>query len=358
MLYHASLPARGGHIGVNVFFVLSGFLITWLLLQERIEAQSINFRRFYLRRILRLYPALVFMIAGVTLYILAVPSAPVAEETLWGTFPAMFYFANWVRAFNGLGTMGLYEHTWSLSIEEQFYFIWPIAIWLIYRISPKGYQLLAVGTFAALGCLASLAVRLIISPGPGGYERIFNGLDTQGDQLLYGCLLAVLILGAKKAHKTDSLKRVFSIGLIPSVVLLTALAILWPHHGVSPIMRVAFSAVGISAAVLIGYCFTMPDSPLSRFFSLRVFVYIGRRSYALYLWHYPLFGIIRSLEPSGGEPAFILTGFVASFIAAEISARLVEAPISKLKNKVASAPASEPPSSSDKRTDTLQEDAS
>ena len=328
MLYHASLPVHGGHIGVNVFFVLSGFLITSLLLQERLSSGRIAFGKFWMRRVLRLYPALLALIVVVTVYSLSIPDAVRSEESLWGWFPAMLYFSNWVRAFNGLGSLGLYEHTWSLSIEEQFYVVWPIVLWLIFRISAN---LRTVAWVAAIGCAASLATRLIVAPGPEGYERIFNGLDTQGDQLLFGCLLAAIVMVAARDGWTHKLRKALGLLTVPAFAALLALAFLWPHHGVSLMMRVAMSVVGISAACVIGYVYVASQSWLSRALGMRVLVYIGTRSYGLYLWHYPIFVIMSGVAPT---PILIPLELALSFIAAELSFRLIETPFLKIKNRL------------------------
>ena len=121
MVYHLGHIFRGGHLGVNAFFALSGFLITSLLLREFLNTGRLSMRHFYARRVLRLYPPLVALIVSVTLYVLFIPSAVYGEQSLRSTFASLFYFANWIPAFSGAEMpLGLYEHTWSLSVEEQF----------------------------------------------------------------------------------------------------------------------------------------------------------------------------------------------------------------------------------------------
>ena len=333
MAYHAGgLKVPGGHIGVNIFFVLSGFLITSLLLQETTFADRINFGNFYIRRILRLYPALIALAIFIVAFSYLNPNAVGAEQSKTGWIPATLYFTNWVRAFGELGDTGFFEHTWSLSIEEQFYLIWPLVIWLAWKFAPRPHRIKTIGAIAAAGCIGSLTTRLVIAPGAAGYNRIFNGTDTQGDQLLFGCLLAVIVVIAVQTNREATLRKVFRILLPIAVVFLVVMIFTWPHHAVTPLYRTSFTGVGIAAACITGYCYLSPRSTLSRSLATKVPVYVGQRSYALYLWHYPIFLMLPDLEPR--QIVFAPIGFALAFVAAELSHRLIESPFLRIKNKL------------------------
>jgi peptidoglycan/LPS O-acetylase OafA/YrhL len=328
VIYHADLPLRGGHVGVNIFFVLSGFLMTHILLQERIATGTIRFGNFYISRALRLYPALVALVAVVTVYSLVVPDAVRSGASLSGWFPALFYFANWVRAFGHPGALGMYEHTWSLSIEEQFYFLWPLLLWVIFRFVGK---LSAVVYVSLAGCVGALLLRLVIAPGVEGEPRVFNGLDTQADQLLFGCALAAGVMWASSSRRTPALERGLTVALWPSVVGLAAAILFWHRIDSTTVVRVATSLVGLAAACVVGYVYLAPHAWVARTLRIAPLKYLGQRSYGLYLWHYPVFTWVFTLSiPKFG---MVLLGLALSLGATELSYRYVEKPFREIKSR-------------------------
>lgn len=334
MVYHLGLPIFGGFIGVNIFFVLSGFLITHLLLDERFTLGRIAFGNFYARRALRLYPALLALVLVVTLYSALIPNALRAAQSISATPSVVLYFSNWMRAFPAeVNSLGLYEHTWSLSIEEQFYLVWPLILWVTIVVSKK---LIAVGIVAAVGIAASIATRLFVAIGGDGNSRISNGTDTQADQLLFGALLAVLMIAATNGGWQTKLRVILGGAFWPSVILLLAVVLFWPHHGDSLHLRLLLSGVAIAASVLVGYVYLAPQNWLQRILSSPVAVHIGDRSYGLYLWHYPIFTLVLSIGIGGpARLVLMVLAFALAFLFAEASYRFVELPFLKLKDRLA-----------------------
>lgn len=318
-------------MGVNAFFVLSGFLITSLLLREYGRSGRIALGRFYLRRVIRLFPPLLAVIVAVTLYSLFVPGAVRSEESLTGTLPAFFYFSNWVRAFTEDATpLGLYEHTWSLSVEEQFYILWPLVLWAVLRITRR---LWAVVVVSLIGCMGSLMVRFVVEPGVDG-ARIYNGFDTEADQLLFGCALAALILWAEMGSWGHRLGRGLAWALLPAVGVIAVAAFTWDSGHSSARAFVSMTVIAVAFAVTVGTLYLNPQNPLSRVLATKPFVYIGKRSYALYLWHYPIFTVMQmTLVPSNG-PLRMAIQFALSLLAAELSWRLIEVPSGRLKDRL------------------------
>jgi len=193
--YHGerSLMPRGGAIGVTMFFTLSGFLITTLLLREREATGRVALGRFYVRRALRLLPALVVLV-GVTSAYAAVTGS--FERTLGAALPVLLYVGNWVRTLRDTEGLGLLEHTWSLSVEEQFYLVWPLAVLGASAVAARARQAEAVLAVAVAGSLASLLWRLQLwdaAEPRWSAARLYNGTDAVADQLLVGAALAAAL---------------------------------------------------------------------------------------------------------------------------------------------------------------------
>lgn len=340
---HTALPVPGGSIGVDVFFVLSGFLITSLLLREHRGSGQIRFIAFLARRALRLYLALVAMAITLTGYALFAPESVRGAATLSGLGPTLFYMGNWVRASEGLGHLGLFEHTWSLGVEEQFYLLWPLMLLAILRITGRVRSVAAV---ALAGCGTALVVRLTVGAGPGAYERIANGLDTQADRLLLGCALAaVLALVVPGDTRHQQLRTVLRWALWPALVFLAAAALIWPRHGAGPAVAVLMTVTALAAGVVVGHMQVDRTGFVARVLSWRPAVYLGIRSYALYLWHYPVFVVLYGSGIRLGGEATLAVGAVSSLLLAELSYRFIERPFLRLKARfpLVGRPVSEPP---------------
>jgi peptidoglycan/LPS O-acetylase OafA/YrhL len=300
-----------GAVGVLMFFTLSGFLITTLLIEEREASGRIDLPHFYKRRALRLLPALI-----VLLTVLLVLDAVVGSQAGYER-PALFtlfYVANWA-IIDGVDFHHI-NHTWSLSIEEHFYLLWPLTMVLVLRHHDK-HALLWV---AAAGAAASWGWRVALWGSEASLPRVIYGTDTRLDGLLIGCLLA--IVGYQRIRR------------IPWPLILAALA------GVGSLMlvrtngfhfAVGYAAVGLGTAVLIAAC--LLGQRIASVLETRPLVWIGGISYGLYLWHLPVYGAV--FKYGGGFPyplqAVIAVGL--SLATAALSYRLVEKRFLRLKRR-------------------------
>lgn len=278
--------------GVSVFFALSGFLITCLLLEERHRDGSVSLGGFYQRRARRLLPALAVML-------LVVGSVQVAAGTFSGELYAavVFYVGNW---FGVAGhSMGPLNHTWSLAVEEQFYILWPLVLIVVRR------RFLVPVIVAGIAVSAALRVTLL------GADRLYLGSDTQAGALLVGCLLAAL------AHRGLPELRARWVSVV-GIVLLGSLVLGGGNLGVAVVLVPTFVPVVAAAMIWAGCC--RPAAWLTAP-ALR---YVGRRSYAVYLWHLPVVMGARALWP--GSALAVAGGVMVTFLVAEASWRLVESP--------------------------------
>lgn len=330
----------GGWVGVNVFFVLSGFLITTLLLNERALRGSISLRRFHLRRLLRIQPALVVF---VILWVLAaavfgsqpwfttVPGFPVAGPhqgiSLWtagkGAFGALGQYGNWVSALGIASQRSPIGHVWSIAVEEQYYLVWPVVLVVVMRVCPRwtlrSSVVLLVGS-AALSPLLWLH--------GSGFDRIYFGTDTAGQALLLGSVAAQLWVSGRLDRllaRGGAMKAALAAGALLGVAtLLLGGAERARALGGMTAIDIAAAVVVVAVAAIGRPANTDRPSPEPRWAAAltRPFlVHTGRRSYALYLWSY----VFATWFHSMGLPGFVV-GTAASFAVAELSWYLVERP--------------------------------
>lgn len=328
---HAELSiAKGGGVGVDVFFVLSGYLITTLLLQEFDRDRTISMRHFYARRARRLLPAL-FAVAAISFVVFSIVRPYLTHDTLFGILTSVLYVSCWFRAF-GISQLGWFGHTWSLSVEEHFYLLWPPLLLLILR---KGAANLRRWVLVALALAVAYRVGSAVLFDIGGSRM--NGPDMRADQLLTGCALAVLLLGARGlatggAAATDGARftrweRWWALAVAVSILDLARTVVFPNAYGLGFAKNAGTEVVALESAVMVAYLVCRTASPLTRLLSHRSLVWVGRRSYAIYLWHLPLFGLF-ALK---GQPTShrLLGRAVASgltLVAAWASFRWVETP--------------------------------
>jgi peptidoglycan/LPS O-acetylase OafA/YrhL len=348
MLYHLEMPFGGlslfggGMMGVDIFFVLSGFLITCLLMQEWNSAGAIDMRRFYQRRALRLLPALVFLLVALaaTLGIAALISDRAhneAQDALKNIPSALFYFANWVEAFQ-LWNMGLIRMTWSLSIEEQFYLVWPFLLrFLLGRgVRPSRLLALTVGT-AGLSALW----RMVLTVSGASWERVYFGSDTRADAILIGCSLGLIATSGWLPQSLLARQRVQQIALLGALGIAGSMV-----FGLGQLYFFGgLTAVALATAAIIAHFMLSPQSRIVSLFSARPLIWLGKRSYGLYLWHAMLFLAIRTyispaifgdehVDESGFNLISRLAAFALSLFAAAFSYRFIEQPFLRRKSKL------------------------
>jgi peptidoglycan/LPS O-acetylase OafA/YrhL len=333
LLYHADLRwIPGGFLGVDVFFVISGYLITMLLLSEHQRSGAISVRGFYLRRARRLLPALFALLLSVTATVTIFYHEELAQ--LRGqVVAALTYCTNWYLIFTGnsyfqnLGRPLVLRHLWSLAVEEQFYLLWPLLLALMLRrwrgrLGPIAVAIIAASTASAVW------MAVLYHPGRDP-SRVYYGTDTRAFTLLLGALLALFWrpsalsharVGRQHGHLFD-FAGLLAVGAI-LVFFLNA------HETSNFLYRGGFLLLAIVSACAIA-AVVHPGATFTRaLFGNGVVTWIGVRSYALYLWHWPIYVLTR---PRLDWPIAPLPDLAIrlglTFLAADLSYRFVEVPI-------------------------------
>jgi peptidoglycan/LPS O-acetylase OafA/YrhL len=322
VLRHATGFPADGALGVDIFFVLSGFLITSLLLDERVRYGAVSLKNFYRRRALRLLPAL-FVVLAFVLCVSVVAylrHGTSLAKPIFGVVAGAGYFTN-IALTTKAGVVAMpssLTHLWSLAAEEQFYVVWPVLLFVVLRARLRLALWMLV---AALVVATAQQLRLYFEDAWG--PRLLFGVDTRSTSIVVGCLLALLLASDARSRVEVVGKRVAPIA-IPVLVLLVVLD-LDKAMFAGPLLL-----AGIATAVLILRALD-GTSLLSKALALSPLVFLGRISYSLYLWHIPillLFGVTRSEFTSLTIPA------VATAVAcATASYYLVEMPFLRRKRK-------------------------
>lgn len=331
MIYHADeawLP--GGYLGVEVFFAISGYLITALLISEFDRTDRIDFLAFWKRRARRLLPALGVLLVGVAM--LAVFTAPDALGSLWGqSTAALAYVMNWSLIateqsyFESFGRPPLLQHLWSLAIEEQFYLLMPALFLAGRRLLGRRLTLVAVLVGAGLST-AAMWTRFDPLADP---SRLYYGTDTRAAGILVGVALAMVwrpwAAGPAWAERLRSSPIPDLVGLACLGILLTQLVTLGAYDARlyrGGFLLVAVLTLGIVAAV------SSPGSLLAVPLSIRPLRWIGLRSYGLYLWHWPVFMVLRpGVDTIVADPWLTLLRIAATVGLAELSYTYIEVPV-------------------------------
>jgi peptidoglycan/LPS O-acetylase OafA/YrhL len=338
--FHAGLPLPGGFVGVDVFFVISGFVITAMLMREWVTTGGIRFRHFYFRRFLRLTPALALTVTLVALASILLQNPFGAQQMTAQTgLGAMLLSANFAIAhaagdyFADSSTTNPLLNTWSLSVEEQFYLVFPALFMLGWTMSRRmGRRLLPpVLIVAAIG-LSSFAVSLALSFGSGLAHRVtdyFGGPEsfafyspfTRAWEFAVGALLALLLdrLPAASTMLTR-LVGLVGAGLIAASALLIHDAM--PFPGTVAIVPVLGTALVLAAGARM-------TTGINSALAARPMVAIGDASYSWYLWHWPIIVFTALLLPN--RPTALILAALASLVPALLSYRLVEQPIRRLR---------------------------
>ncbi|HEX6887616.1 MAG TPA: acyltransferase family protein [Candidatus Nanopelagicales bacterium] len=334
VLYHADVAwLPGGFLGVDVFFVLSGFLITSLLLVEFERTGRLDYKEFYLRRARRLLPALFAMLA-VTAVLVATVAYDGAAAFRRDVPGAMLYYSNWLSIvtdtsyFEFIGRPPMLKHLWSLAVEEQFYLVWPTVALLAFRW--RGARM--VGLVALGGAVLSTIAMTLGSvlgdmPGAGDPSRLYFGTDTHAMGVLVGAALAVVWRPGRTAPVLAPQARAVITGAgVAALVLLVACFVLIGEYSTF-LYRGGFLLVAAISAVLVAAC-AHRGVPFGRWLGMRPMRWIGQRSYGIYLWHWPLFLVTRpSVDlPVDGAAAFAIRITLLLGIA-ELSYRYVEMPV-------------------------------
>ena len=345
LVFHGGFAwAGGGFFGVDVFFVLSGFLITGLLVSEYRQNSGIGLKRFWGHRVRRLVPALLVMLAGVALYGFFLAPSDTLGELRSNAVATLLYFNNWHQVSGGQGYFAALNtpqpllHTWSLSIEEQFYLVWPLVVLGVLRLSRTLRPLLVL---TVVGAAASAITMAVVYGNGAGESRAYYGTDTRAQALLIGAALAIVLAHPLPRRRsgavpTTTLVRGFTPGPAARAALVAVggvglATVLWLAYSVDAtstwIYRGGFTLVALATAAVIASVALLPASPWGRFLSLRPVRYVGAISYGLYLYHWPIF-VVLTHERTGLSGWALFTLRVGCSVAvAAVSLHFLELPI-------------------------------
>lgn len=345
MAFHGGVSwARGGFLGVDAFFVLSGFLITTLLVDEWRASGSIGLGGFWSRRARRLLPALFLLLGAIALYCVFLAAPDVLDSLRLDALYTLGYAANWHQVVAGQSYFAQQAlpspllHTWSLAIEEQFYIVWPLVVLGILtlrgrrlvhaeRVGRRGRRALRPLLKVAVAGAVASAVEMALLYHPGSDPtRVYYGTDTRAQSILIGAALAVLL--AVRTPVVRSAKG--RAGLVGAAVAGAAfVGWMWVDVTGSTawLYRGGFAAGAVCVAAVIACVALLPASVPARVLSFSPLRFVGRISYGLYLWHWPIY-IVLDGSRTGLEGAELLWARVAaSFAAAVLSYYLVERPV-------------------------------
>ena len=361
ILYHANKNwLSGGFLGVEVFFVISGYLITMLLINESQENGKINFRAFWMRRARRLLPALWTLLIGVTTY-----CALFERDTLGNlrgdVVAAFMYGFNWFQIWVGTSYFSAFgfvplRHLWSLAVEEQFYLVWPVLIAVVLKVF--GRRPLLLGTlFFAASTVVSIYVAKTFEPGASGsvletpdhYIALFGHAVSKVDFLFLGNLgrSGGLLIGSALAfwwkpsmfHSDHPTSDRHIVSVVGWVGVLGLGAMLWTFHdvveggadggtsGYAPLFQGGFLLVGLASIAIIAAAVHPHTLLATRVLGNPVLVYLGQRSYGLYLFHWPIFQFYRQFAGKGLNVIEFVSLFALALIATEVSYRFIEMPV-------------------------------
>jgi peptidoglycan/LPS O-acetylase OafA/YrhL len=340
LLYHAGVRwLPGGFLGVDLFFVISGFLITSLLISERQRTGAISLSRFYLRRARRLLPALATMVAA-TAGFMAVFFRGDLGQARGDIGAAAGYFSNWWYVlhhrsyFVAAGRQPPLQHLWSLAIEEQFYLVWPLLMLLLLFARVRLRWVFAIATIGALASacwMRFLAIRDNV-PFDTDSSRLYFGTDTHASALLLGAAGAVVMAGLARRRARAGIEVSPATTLVADLAGLAALAwVGWTmHHQLeaSPVLyRSGFFLFAVVAMVVV-VTVSLPGSLLGAALDVQPLRWIGTRSYGLYLWHWPVFVYTRpGLDWQLNGWTSIAARLATTGVLTELTFRLIERPI-------------------------------
>ena len=334
MLYHLGFKwIPGGFLGVDLFFVISGYVITRLLLDSIQRSGGLDLRAFYVARIRRLLPPLVFMIISTTIVVGF--WAPDTMRRFLGDTPfALFGGMNWwlvfreTDYFEAIGRPPLLQHTWSLGVEAQFYLVWPLILLLVLRYFGKNKIPGAALLIAAFSGIALLVVSLQIdAASTSKVSHVYFGTDTHSIGLFLGAALAVSWIPQNLQETVTRKAQDFidGIGIVGFLGIIAAF--LFIDESDPTLYKIAFPLAGLCGCAIL----TSIVHPASRFapiLSSKPFVWIGERSYAIYLWHWVVFQVTRpDYDLEGSQWALYALRVLIVFALADISLRLVELPV-------------------------------
>jgi peptidoglycan/LPS O-acetylase OafA/YrhL len=331
LLYHAEMPwLNGGFLGVEVFFVISGYLITLLLTQEHERTSTISLKAFWLRRARRLLAALYTLLATVSVVVLIFYRED-ASKLAGQVWAALTYVTNWFLIFSDESYFALterplvFQHLWSLAIEEQFYLVWPLLLFGLLRVF-KGRPVPIAGVIT-LGAIASLLWMAYLYEPAMDPSRAYYGTDSRASGLLLGAALALVWKPGHRFRREPQVKQV-ALDLVGLIALGVVIGCFAQFRDTDTFLfRGGFAVLSLMSCAAIAAA-VHPGTAIGRLLGLPFMTWIGKRSYSLYLWHWPIFVYT---QPEIDTPLTLYPTLVLRLAltvgAAELSYRYVEVPI-------------------------------
>ena len=338
VIYHAVLvvPAlkpfvNGGFLGVDIFFVLSGFLITSILLKEFDATQDISFKNFYMRRFLRLMPA--YWLQLVLLFLFAYQAFPKSEaDKLYGNHNfvyAFLYLTNWERALDGSEVTGLLSHTWSLAIEEQFYLFWAGFLFLMLRRLKRNSIIMTTAGIIVF----TVVFRAFRWQGRESVDFLYNAFDSRMDALLVGCLISQLI-SWKMLPTTFLASRWLDLCGLVSLWIAIAIVFNLSDSYFSPFLyQGGFTVFALAIGVIVVWLVNRSENLARRFLELRPMRWVGKTSYGLYLWHSITISYVFYSFPDWHASVKLAMAFTLALTLTAISYYFLELPFLQLKKR-------------------------
>ena len=339
IIYHVDVNyLPGGFLGVDLFFVLSGYLISSLIIKEYRKTGSINLYNFYLRRARRLLPAVYFMIT-VGIILMVMFNEVLLKKSHLDAIFGYIYSSNWwyifhkLDYFDSFGSQSPFKHLWSLAIEEQFYMIFPL-LFLLINSKKKGkdgtYKLSKSFLYIVLGLIFVSLITHILLFDINNISRIYFGTDTRAFSLLVGVVGAILYPMDKLNTKiTPQENIVYSVVSLISITTLITIMIYTSEYN-TWLYRGGFLLVAILGIIII-ISSGKQHTVMAKLLSFKPVVFIGKISYSLYLWHFPILVLTTPVSEIGNPNIFyVILRVILTFIVAIISYVFVETPIRKL----------------------------
>ncbi|WP_338751270.1 acyltransferase family protein [Janibacter alittae] len=324
----------GGFLGVDIFFVISGFLITTLLVREHRSTGRVDLRGFWTRRARRLLPALVIVVPVAILI-----ARTVETDLLVGirrqAVGALTFSTNWLEIAHGSNYFAatspqLFMNFWSLAVEEQFYLFWPLVALALLAVHRRFALTEEVMATLVLGIGVASALLMVVSFDPANATRAYYGTDTHLFGLMLGAALAIMWTGPVRAWTATAQWRQRRTWLIWGSVVTIAALLLLAGEGSAWTFRLGIPLISIATALLVLAAVERPG-PLRSVLELAPLVWIGTRSYGIYLWHWPVILIInQDIPTNAGTDEFIWTRVWAVLVTlalADLSFRFVETPV-------------------------------
>jgi peptidoglycan/LPS O-acetylase OafA/YrhL len=334
MFYHLGFTwIPGGFLGVDLFFVISGYVITRLLLDSIAQSGGLDLRGFYIARARRLLPALIFMLVSTTIAI-GIWAPDTIKRLLTDTPFSLTGTMNWWLVahhqdyFESIGRPPLLQHTWSLAVEVQFYLVWPLILYFILKkFGQKHIPVASLIIAAASGITLLLVSFSLDASNASKVSHVYFGTDTHSIGLFLGAALAVSWIPQNFTKKVSNKAQDFidGVGFLGFIGIIAAFLLI--DETQPTLYKIAFPLAGICGAAIV-MSVVHPASRFAPVLQNPVFLWIGERSYAIYLWHWVIFQVTRpSVDLAGKEWALYSLRILIVLALSDISLRYIELPI-------------------------------